>query len=52
MVKSCPIFDEVAKLGKSAQDTYNYREWLILKTLLKNEVAEGVTSDPHDTIGG
>ena len=24
------IFDEVAKLGKSTQDTYNRREWLIL----------------------
>ena len=23
MVKSCPIFDEVAKLGKSTKDTYD-----------------------------
>ena len=49
MVKSCPIFDEVAKLGKSTHDTYNGGGWLILKALLKNVVTEGVASDPHDT---
>ena len=49
MVKSCPIFDEVAKLGKSTQDTHNRGGWLILQALLKNEVAEGVASNPHDT---
>ena len=35
----------MAKLGKSTQDTYNQGGWLILK----NGVAEGVASDPHDT---
>ena len=30
MVKSCPIFDEMAKLGKSTQDTYDWGGWLIL----------------------
>ena len=49
MVKSCPIFDEVAKLGKSTKDAYNWGGWLILYALLKNGVAEGVASDPHDT---
>ena len=49
MVKSCPIFDGVAKLGKSTQDAHNPGKWLILKALLKNGVAEGVASDSHDT---
>ena len=49
MVKACPIFDEVAKLGKSTQDTYNWGGWLILYALLKNGVAKGVASDSHDT---
>jgi hypothetical protein len=48
MVKACPIFEEVAKLGKSTQDTYNWGGWLILYALLKNRVTEGVASDPHD----
>ena len=48
MVKSCLIFDEVAKLGKSTLDTYNWGGWLILLALLKNGVAEGVASDSHD----
>jgi hypothetical protein len=42
MVKSCPIFNEVAKLGKSTQDTYNQGGWLILRALLKDRVAGGV----------
>ena len=42
-------FDELAKLGKASQDTYNPGGWLILQALLKSGVAEGVTSDPHDT---
>ena len=28
---------------------YNPGGWLILYAVLKNGVAEGVTSDPHDT---
>ena len=43
------ILDKVAKLGKSTQDSYNLGGWLILLYLLKNGVAEGVASDPHDT---
>ena len=30
LLKLGPIFDEVAKLGKATQDTYNWEEWLIL----------------------
>ena len=39
---------KLAKLGKAAQDTYNWKEWLILKALLKNWVAEGVASEVND----
>ena len=49
LLKLGQIFDEVAKLGKSTQDTYNRVGWLILQALLKNGVAEGVASDSHDT---
>jgi hypothetical protein len=49
IIKLGQIFDEVAKLGKSNQDTYNWGGWLSLYALLKNGVAEGVASDPHDT---
>ena len=51
MVKSCPIFEEVAKLSKSIQGTHNREGWLILQALLKNGVTEGVGSDSHDTNG-
>ena len=43
------LFAELAKLGKASQDAYNLGGWLILLTLLKNGVAEGVASNPHDT---
>ena len=49
MVKSGPIFDQAAKLGKASRDAYNPGLWLILQALLKNGVAKGVASDPHDT---
>ena len=49
MVKSCQIFDQVAKLGKASRDAYNPGLWIILYALLKNGVAEGVAFDPHDT---
>ena len=39
------LFAELAKLGKASQDAYNPGRWLILK----NGVAKGVASDPHDT---
>ena len=48
LLKLGQIFDEVAKLGKSTQDAHNPGKWLILLALLKNGVAEGVASDPHD----
>ena len=49
MVKSGPIFDQDAKLGKASRDAYNPGLWLISSALLKNGVTEGVASDPHDT---
>ena len=49
MVKSVLIFNQAAELGKTSMDTYNPGLWLILSALLKNGVAEGVASDPHDT---
>ena len=49
LLKLGQIFDKLAKLGKSTQDTYNRRGWLILLALLKNGVAESVASDSHDT---
>ena len=49
IVKSGPIFDQVAKLGKASRDAYNPGLWLILYALMKNGVAEGVAPDPHDT---
>ena len=39
----------MAKLGKASQDAYNPAGWLFLQALLKNGVAEGVTSDSLDT---
>ena len=48
LLKLGQIFDEVAKLGKSTQDTYNRGWWLILWDLLKNWVAKGVASDVND----
>ena len=45
MVKSGPIFDQAAKLGKASRDANNPGLWLILKDLLKNCVANGVASD-------
>ena len=50
MVKSGPIFDQAAKLGKASRDDYNLELLLIFYALLKNGVTEGVTSVPHDTI--
>ena len=38
----------LAKLGKASQNAHNPKEWLILYALLKNGVAKGVASDPHD----
>ena len=35
MVKSCPIFDQAAKLGKASRDAYNPGLLLILYDLLK-----------------
>ena len=35
----------MAKLGKATLDAYTLGGWLILKALLKNWVAEGVTSE-------
>jgi hypothetical protein len=49
MVKSGLIFDQAAKLGKASRDAYNPGLRLILQALLKNGVAEGDASDPHDT---
>ncbi len=49
LLKSLQILEKVSKLCKSNQDTHNPGKWLILKVLLKNWVAEGVASDPHDT---
>ena len=42
------LYDELAKLGKASQDTYNPGLWLILLDLLKNWVAEGVASVVND----
>ena len=47
LLKLGQIFDEVAKLGKSTQDT-NRGGWLILLGLLKNGVAECVASEVND----
>ena len=40
--------DQLAKLDKASQDTYNPGLWLILLDLLKNWVAEGVASVVND----
>ena len=48
LLKSGQIFDEVAKLSKSTQDTFNPGKWLILYALLKNWVAEGIASYVND----
>ena len=48
MVKSGPIFDQAAKLGKASRDAYNPGLWLILEDFLKNWVAESVASDVND----
>ena len=50
MIKSGPIFDQAAKLGKASRDAYNPCLWLILLDLLKNWVAESVSSDVNDFI--
>ena len=42
MVKSCPIFDEAAKLGKASRITANFVRHF------ENWVAEGVASDVSD----
>ena len=47
-LKSCPIFDEGAKLCKTSKDTYNWGGRLILDDLLNERVAEGVASDIND----
>ena len=48
LLKLGKIFDEVAKLGKSTQDTFNRRGWLILYALLKNGVDECVAPEVND----
>ena len=50
LLKLGQIFDEVAKLGKSTQEAYNPRKWLILSALLKNWVAEDIASNVNDFI--
>ena len=52
MIKSGPIFEQAAKLGKASRDAYNPGLWLILLDLLKNWVAEGVAFDVNDFNGG
>ena len=49
MVKSCPIVDQAAKLGKAFRDAYNPGFLIILSDPLKNWVAEGVASDVNDS---
>ena len=43
---------ELAELGKAFQNPYNPELWLILYDLLKNWVAEGVTSNVNDFTTG
>ena len=50
MVKSGPIFDQAAKLGKASMYAYNPGLLLILYDLLKNWVAKGVASDVNNFI--
>jgi hypothetical protein len=50
LLKSGLIFDQAAKLGKASRDAYNPGLWLILLDLLKNWVAESVSSDVNDFI--
>ena len=45
-------FRTLRQAGKASQNAHNPGEWLILKALLKNGVAEGVASDPHDPSAG
>ena len=40
ITKIRPNFDKVAKLEKTTQDAYNWKEWLILYALLKKWVAK------------
>jgi hypothetical protein len=48
MVKSYPIFDQAAKLGKASRDTYKPGLLIFMYVLFKNCVAEGVSSDVND----
>ena len=48
LLKSCPIYDEAAKLCKASKDAYNQERWLILEERLIERVAEGVASEVHD----
>ena len=48
LLKSGPIFDQAAKLGKASRDAYNPGLWLILFDLLKNWVAKGMASDINE----
>ena len=48
LLKSGPIFDMVAKLGKATRNNYDWGAWLILKDLLKNWAAKGVASEAND----
>ena len=44
-----PDFDSKAlRLRKASEDASSWGRWLIIKKLLKEWVAEGVASDPHD----
>ena len=51
LIKSGPIFDKAAKLGKASWDAYNWGGWLILKEILKNWVAQGVASGVNNKFG-
>ena len=48
LLKLGPIFHQAAKLGKASRNAYNPGLWLIFYDLLKNWVAEGVTSEVND----
>ena len=50
LLKLGQIFDKVAKLSKSTQDTYNQGGWLILSALLKNGVAKCVAFKVNDFV--
>ena len=45
IVKSGPIFDQAAKLGKTSRSAYNPGLWLVLYALLKNWVVASNVND-------